>query len=216
VKIFFDVDGVLIDGWHVNAALRKPWNDGLEADLGVNVRDFENVFFVTAEGEQNSIMDSCVMGKRDLKEALQAVLPALGYQGSVDDFVAYWFEKDSNINPDVFDIVSKLKTIPEVELFVATGQEHHRASYLWNQLAFSNHFEKIFYSANIGYLKSSTKFFEVINTELEILEQAPLFFDDSETVVNASIEAGWEGVVFNSVEDLRQHPKISELLSQNY
>jgi putative hydrolase of the HAD superfamily len=214
VKIFFDVDGVLIDGWHVNAALRKPWNDSLETDLGVNVKDFEDAFFATPVGEQISVMESCVMGKRDLKEALQSVLPMLGYQGTVDDFVSYWFDKDSNLNPDVFDIVAKLKAIPEVELFVATGQEHHRASYLWDQLAFSNHFEKIFYSANIGYLKSSTKFFEVINAELEILEQveAPLFFDDSETVVNTSIEAGWEGVVFNSVEDLRQHPRISELL----
>ena len=214
MNIFFDVDGVLIDGWHVNAALRKPWNDSLEADLGVNVKDFEDVFFVITKGEQFSMMDSCVMGKRDLKEALQNVLPTLGYQGSVDDFVSYWFEKDSNINLDVFDIVARLKTIPDVELFVATGQEHHRASYLWDQLAFSSHFEKIFYSANIGYLKSSTKFFEVINTELEISElvEAPLFFDDSETVVNASIEAGWEGVVFNSVDDLRQHPRISALI----
>ena len=214
MKIFFDVDGVLIDGWHVNAALRKPWNDSLETDLGVNVKDFEDVFFAIPEGKRFSIMESCVMGKRDLKEALQSVLPVLGYQGSADDFVSYWFEKDSNINPDVFDIVVQLKTIPEVELFVATGQEHYRASYLWDQLAFSNHFEKIFYSANIGHLKSSTKFFEVINAELEIPEQVdtPLFFDDSESVVNASIEAGWEGVVFNSVDDLRLHPKISELL----
>ena len=214
MKLFFDVDGVLIDGWHVNAALRKPWNDSLEADLGVAVKDFEDVFFVVPEGEQISVMDSCVMGKRDLKEALQTVLPTLGYQGSVDDFVSYWFEKDSNINQDVFDVVAQLKAIPEVELFVATGQEHYRASYLWDQLAFSNHFKKIFYSANIGYLKSSTKFFEVINTELEIPERGepPLFFDDSEAVIAASIEAGWEGVVFNSIDDLRQHPRISALI----
>jgi len=214
LKLFFDVDGVLIDGWHANAALRKPWSDSLEADLGVNVKDFEAVFFVIAEGERISIMDSCVMGKRDLKEALQTVLPTLGYQGSVDDFVSYWFEKDSNINLEVFDIVAQLKAIPEVELFVATGQEHYRALYLWDQLAFSSHFERIFYSANIGYLKSNTKFFEVINTELGIAElvQTPLFFDDSEAVVEAAIEAGWEGVVFNSVDDLRQHPRISELI----
>lgn len=214
MKLFFDVDGVLIDGWHANAALRNPWNDSLEADLGVNVKDFEEVFFVIPEGERISIMDSCVMGKRDLKEALQTVLPMLGYQGSVDDFVSYWFEKDSNINLEVFDIVTQLKAIPEVELFVATGQEHYRALYLWDQLAFSSYFERIFYSANIGYLKSNTKFFEVINTELGIAElmETPLFFDDSEAVVDAAIEAGWEGVVFYSVDDLRQHPRISELI----
>lgn len=26
LKIFFDVDGVLIDGWHSKPERRKPWN----------------------------------------------------------------------------------------------------------------------------------------------------------------------------------------------
>lgn len=214
MNIFFDVDGVLIDGWHVNTELRKPWNTSLEADLGVNVKDFEDAFFGIPDGERHSIMDTCVMGKKDLKDALQSVLPTLAYRGTVEDFVAYWFEKDSNINQEVFDIVAQLNTIPEVELFVATGQEHYRASYLWDQLEFSNHFTKIYYSANIGYLKSSPEFFEAINVELEVRElaEAPLFFDDSETVIKASMEAGWEGVIYNSIDDLREYPKILELL----
>ena len=214
MKIFFDVDGVLIDGWHVDAELRKPWNATLEQDLGVNAEEFEDAFFSAREGEQNSIMELCVMGKHDLKEALLAILPTLGYRGSVEEFVSYWFEKDSNMNPDVFDIVTQLKAIPEVELFVATGQEHYRASYLWDQLEFSNYFKKIFYSADIGFLKSSPEFFKAINVELEIpvLAEAPLFFDDSETMVKTSMEAGWEGVVFNSIDDIRQHPRILELL----
>ena len=214
MKIFFDVDGVLIDGWHVNAELRKPWNANLEADLGVNARDFEHAFFSPTDGVPNSIMDTCVMGKQDLKVALQSVLPTLGYRGSVEEFVSYWFEKDSNINPDVFEIVTQLNTIPDIELYVATGQEHHRASHLWDQLGFSSHFKKIYYSANIGYLKSRPEFFEAINVELGVneLAETPLFFDDSEIVVKASRAAGWEGVIFNSVDDLRQHPKIAALL----
>ena len=214
MKIFFDVDGVLIDGWHVDPDKRKPWNVTLEADLGVNVKAFEKVFFFPGEGEEQSVMEYCVTGKRDLKEALQSVLPGLGCQGTVEEFVAYWFEKDSNINQSVFDIVASLSTIPGVELFVATAQEHYRASYLWNELGFSRYFKKIFYGAEIGYTKSNPEFFEVINGELDVGGQpgTPLFFDDSPTVVAASVEAGWEGVVFNSVEDLLNHPKILELI----
>jgi len=115
VKIFFDVDGVLIDGWHENVELRKPWNANLEADLGVNVKEFEDAFFGVPDGERISIMDTCVMGKQDLKEALLVVLHTLGYRGSVEEFVSYWFEKDSNINPEVFDIVTQLNAIPEVD-----------------------------------------------------------------------------------------------------
>jgi putative hydrolase of the HAD superfamily len=40
LKVFFDVDGVLIDGWHANSALSKRWDLTLEADLGVDREAF--------------------------------------------------------------------------------------------------------------------------------------------------------------------------------
>jgi FMN phosphatase YigB (HAD superfamily) len=42
MKIFFDVDGVLIDGWHANSALRKPWDAMLEVDLVSTGKPFES------------------------------------------------------------------------------------------------------------------------------------------------------------------------------
>jgi putative hydrolase of the HAD superfamily len=162
-------------------------------------------------------MDACVVGEQDLKVALQSILPSLGYLGSTDDFISYWFEKDSNINHEVFGIVDQLNAIPGVELFVATGQEHQRASYLWNELGFSSHFEKIFYSASVGHLKNNSNFFEVINSELGLIERGeiPLFFDDSDIVVGVSRKAGWDGVIFNAIDDLRCHAKIEALLKNH-
>jgi putative hydrolase of the HAD superfamily len=100
--IFFDVDGVLIDGWHANSALRKPWDATLEADLGINREAFQKLFFGTPGSQSASPMFECLTGRRDLGDALDDILPKVGYQGNTDDFMRYWFKKDSNVNADVF------------------------------------------------------------------------------------------------------------------
>jgi putative hydrolase of the HAD superfamily len=82
-------------------------------------------------------------------------LPAVGYSGPVDAFLRYWFEKDSHINATVMDAVRRLSRNPDVELYLATGQEHHRAAYLWDELGFKAHFKDIFYSARLGHLKDA-------------------------------------------------------------
>lgn len=212
MKIFFDVDGVLVDGWHDNPELRKPWSASIEVDLGVDLAEFEKQFFVTKRSELGSLMDACVGGHRDLKEALTEVLPHVGYTGNVDDFVRYWFEKDSNVSNEVFDLVDTLQSIPGMELFIATGQEHHRAAYLWNELEFSKHFTDMFYSADLGFLKSDIRFYESINARLGITAGGQsLFFDDREDVVKTARLSGWDAAAFNSAADIRSHPRLSHL-----
>jgi len=211
VKIFFDVDvdGVLIDGWHVNPDLRKPWSANIEADLGVNLAQFESLFFETRYNDTGSLMDSCMVGEQDLKDALVQVLPELSYAGSVDEFVNYWFERDSNVSIEVQKVVKQLRSNSELELFIATGQEHHRAAFLWQELGFSAYFKEMFYSADLGYLKDDPRFFESINQHLKISHQEkPIFFDDREDIVALARQAGWDSTVFNSVDDIVAHPRL--------
>lgn len=213
MKIFFDVDGVLIDGWHVNPDLRKPWNVNIEADLGVNLAEFERLFFKTRHNDTGSLMDSCLIGEQDLKDALAQVLPRLGYVGGVDEFVNYWFERDSNVSVEVQKAVKQLGSNSELELFIATGQEHHRAAFLWQNLRFSGYFKEMFYSADLGYLKNDLRFFTLINQRLKIsLQEKPIFFDDREDVVALARQAGWDSIVFNSVDDIVAHPRLMPYL----
>jgi len=212
MKIFFDVDGVLVDGWHVNPELRKPRNASIEADLGVNLSEFEHKFFIEKSNPLGSAMDACVAGQRDLKDALAEVLPQVGYQGHVEDFVHYWFEKDSNVSIEVLELVKTLSLTTDIELFIATGQEHFRAAYIWNKLRFSELFKQMFFSADIGYLKSDIRFFTTINSRLGVSEtERPIFFDYREDVVMLAHQAGWDAVVFHTIEDIRSHPRLNEL-----
>lgn len=212
VKVFFDVDGVLIDGWHSDSALRKPWDATIDTDLGVDREAFQQMFFGSSENRSISPMFDCITGRRDLKDALVEVLPKVGYNGSVERFVRYWFEKDSNVNADVFGLVRKLRQQGDTQLFVATGQEHHRARYLWNELAFSDLFDDIYYSARLGLPKKDIRFFEAINETLGIgSEERPLFFDDQPEIAELAARVGWDVTVFRSAGDLRQHPRLRHM-----
>jgi putative hydrolase of the HAD superfamily len=212
VKIFFDVDGVLIDGWHSKPELRRPWDATIEQDLGIDKGAFREKFFGSAASNR-AVIHACVRGERDLKEALAATLPTVGYAGSVDAFMRYWFEKDSHINREVMESVKRLARHDHLELYLATGQEHYRAAYLWDELGFKDHFKDIFYSARLGHLKNAPEFFLEINRVLRIgPDERPLFFDDREDVAALAREAGWDACVFNTVADLLTHPRLSNLL----
>lgn len=211
MKVFFDVDGVLIDGWHADPSRRKPWDATIKEDLGVDRNAFQSLFFGMDGNRSSSRMAACVRGQADLKSALADVLPQTGYRGHVDEFVRYWFEKDSNLQPEVFASASVLRS-NGARIFVATGQEHHRARYLWNDLRFADHFERIFYSAEVGFLKKEIGFFEAINRALGISpEEQPLFFDDQPEIVEIAKRAGWDAVVYRSVEDIHRHPRLKNL-----
>jgi putative hydrolase of the HAD superfamily len=81
LKIFFDVDGVLIDGWHGKPERRKRWDATIERDLGVDSKAFQERFFDSPTAGSPSLMHACLSGACDLKEALARVLPSIGYAG---------------------------------------------------------------------------------------------------------------------------------------
>lgn len=216
MKIFFDVDGVLIDGWHVDPALRNPWDANLEEDLGIDRVALERALFHSPTDGSDAPMLTCIKGGLDLKEALALILHDLGYHKPVDRFLAYWFEKDSNINKAVLEVVDLLRKKEGVAPYIATGQEHHRAAYLWNDLAFSDRFDGMFYSADLGLAKDNPAFFQEINSRLAISsDEHPLFFDDRPNVVGAAREAGWDAHVFRGVSDLTGNSRIVALLEGN-
>ncbi len=213
MKIFFDIDGVIIDGWHSKPARRKPWDTTIEQDLGVSREAFQRAFFTPPQRGADSLMSACLRGEGDLKDTLAELLPTLGYRGSVDAFVEYWFVKDSNINQDVLEIVKRLRQCEEVELYLATCQEHHRAAYLWNDLGLKELFNDIFYSARLGVPKDRTGFFDKINAQLDISpSERPLFFDDAEKVVATARAAGWDAHIFDTVKDLSRNPRLVRIL----
>ncbi len=212
MKVFFDIDGVLINGWHAKPERRRPWDATIAKDLGIDGAIVRQLLFETRTSAPPAY-HACAIGRRDLKEALAEILPSAGYTGSVDAYLRYWFEHDAVLNDPVLDVVRRLGRHAGVELHIATIQEHHRAAFLWNDVGLRNHFRDIWYSARVGHLKYAPEFFATVNEALGIAPgERPLFFDDTEEIVAVACAAGWDAHVFDSVADLHHHPRLEHLL----
>lgn len=205
--VFFDVDGVLVHGYHANPARVRAWDANMLADMGVDPGRFRTDFTF------DIFMKKVIIGEMALVDALERRLPSLGFRGSPMAFAHYWLTQDSVLNQDLLDVVRRLKQSGACRLYVATNQEHLRANWLWSHLGLSELFEDIFYSARIGVQKPHRQYFDFIEHRIGPQDEPPLFFDDSPKVIDGARAHGWEAVLFDTVDDCTSHPWIAERLA---
>jgi putative hydrolase of the HAD superfamily len=204
--VLFDVDGVLVNGYHARPEKHVRWNENLLADLGVDPDRFN------AEFIYDVFVKKVIVGQMSLLEALERTLPGLGYRGPAMAFVGYWLSHDSNVNEAMLDVVRRLKAAGGSRLFLATNQEHMRAQWLWQTLKFGELFEDMFHSARVGHAKPARPYFEWVSNRLGPQAEKPLFFDDREDIVKAARQHGWEAVQVDDIGDVTSHPWIAERL----
>lgn len=204
--VLFDVDGVLVHGYHGRPEqLQKRWDENLLEDLGIDPARFQ------AEFIYDVFIKKVIVGKMGLVEALDRVLPSLGYRGPTQRVVTYWLEHDSALDPALLDLVRALKSAG-TRLYLATNQEHLRAQWLWQSLRLGEVFDDIFYAARLGVAKPNAGFFAEVDRRLGPQTEPPLFFDDTPKVIDGARRAGWEAVEYRSIADCRDHPWIAERL----
>jgi putative hydrolase of the HAD superfamily len=204
--ILFDVDGVLVHGYHAKPAFSRHWDEQLETDFGIRRSDFRDRFIRT-------VFESEVLtGKLSLYEALEAVLPTIGHDGDPQELIDYWMQRDAVATPGLLPYVERLHACPSVRLFIATNQEAVRASYLMSTMGFGRYFQDIFNSARLGILKPDPQFFVRIEALLNRPNDKPTFFDDRENVVEAARLAGWDAHQFDRPEDILKSKIVVSLL----
>lgn len=204
--VFFDVDGVLVHGYHANPARVRAWDATLLADIGIDPEQFRRDFIF------DIFVKKVIVGQMSLIDALERRLPAFGYTDSPVRFAHYWLSRDSVLNTPLLDVVDRLKASGACRLYIATNQEHLRANWLWGHLGLCELFEDIFYSARIGIQKPDARYFDFIEQRIGPQSEPPLFFDDSPKVVEGARKHGWEAVLFDTVEDCIAHPWIAARL----
>jgi putative hydrolase of the HAD superfamily len=205
--VFFDVDGVLVHGYHARPDLTRRWNENLLADLGVDPDRFNAEFIF------DIFIKKVVVGEMAIIDALERRLPGLGYKGSPMTFLHYWLSHDSTLNAELIDTVRRLKARDDLRLYIATNQDHTRAQWLWQTLGLGELFEDIFYSARAGIRKPEKGFFDFVEHRIGPQSQPPLFFDDTPKVIEGARKHGWEAVQFDTVADCTSHPWIAERLA---
>jgi putative hydrolase of the HAD superfamily len=197
--ILLDADGVVLRGRHKYFSQRFSEEKGVSLDL---ILPFFKGDFLKAQ-----------IGEMDIKTILPGYLNAWGWEGDVDSFLKYWFSGESEIDSEMLDQLRYLKEKSGVHLYLATDQEKHRASYLWNDLGLKNDFDGSFFSCDLGVRKSNGEFFNKIFDALIIKAGDEIYFwDDDEKNVEVARGMGIEAEVFTDVSEWRD--AVREILGE--
>jgi putative hydrolase of the HAD superfamily len=193
--VIFDADGVVVFPWQFSRYL--------EQEHGITP-EMTRAFF-------RGVFNDCLIGKLDLKEALQSVLPEWGWQQSADDFVAVWLEVENAVDTRVIDVIRILRRAGLI-CCLATSQERYRAEYMATVMGFAEIFDQLFFSCKLGCQKPDHVYYDTVARSLDLEERSILFWDDSQSNVESARECGWNAEVYTDFAAFEE--KLSAYLSQ--
>ncbi|MFI5029609.1 MAG: HAD family hydrolase [Reyranellales bacterium] len=181
--LVLDIDGVV-------SLPRPPWHAALKQDIGLDYEELVRDFFRKDWGE-------VVRGRLDLYVALHEYFETKGLADRLEEFVAYWFEKDAVIDRELLAIADSWRRRTGGRVFAASNQEHHRVAYLRDRAGLGAHFDEIIYSAALGVCKPDRVFYTNAQARMGVsAAQAILFVDDSAANVDGARMAGWRAMLY--------------------
>lgn len=189
--LMLDVDGVVINGRPEDG---QSWATDIERDLGVVPERLHAIFFAPHWAD-------IVIGRKKLFDVLEACLPELSPSLTAQEFIDYWFEKDSGVDEAVLAECDELRD-RGTRVFLATNQEHMRAGYLMDRLALRHHVDGIVYSAQIAARKPQRAFFDAAVKRTGSAPEDTLLVDDTKANVDAALEAGWGAIQWSKGSSL--------------
>jgi putative hydrolase of the HAD superfamily len=193
--LVLDIDGVVSLAQPGSPA---PWYATLQEDWGLSHdREMAPEFFL------QPVFMEVLRGRLDLYVALHEYLEGKGLADRLEEFVAYWFEKDAVIDRDVLAEADAWRKRTGGRVFAAGNQEHHRAAYLRDQQGLGAHFDEIIYSAALGVCKPERVFFTNAQARMGVtVAQSILFVDDRTPNVDGARMAGWRAMLYRGRDSL--------------
>lgn len=138
-----------------------------------------------------------VTGRKDLKQYIEDNLHLLKWDGSAEEFLDYWFELEDVKNEPLLDAIRDCRKMG-IPCYIATEQEKYRTEYIRTRM-FSDDFDGIFSTAEIGMQKNDPRFFEAIIKSLGVDPADVVYFDDSRSRLDAASQAGIQAHLYGSV-----------------
>jgi len=195
--LVLDIDGVVS---LAQPGSPNPWYATLKEDWGLD-HDTELApgFFLKPEFME------VLRGRLDLYVALHEYFETKGLADRLEEFVSYWFEKDSDIDRGVLAQADAWRKRTGGRVFAATNQEHHRIAYLRDELGLGAHFDEIVYSAALGVCKPDRVFYTNAQARMGVtVAQSILFVDDKTSNVDGARMAGWRAILYRGPESLER------------
>lgn len=179
-KIFaFDADGVMVPAWGFRKALADRYNITPE---------MTSTFF-------HGPFNACLVGQADLRQVVEPFLAEWGWRGSVDDFLAFWFESEGQVDADMKLAVGSLRA-EGFPCLLASSQEKYRAAYMRTEMGLGNLFDHLYFSCEIGAKKPEPAYFQAVQSDLCREGPSIVLWDDSIRNVTGAKQAGWGAYQF--------------------
>ncbi len=182
--VAFDIDNVLMP-------IRFP--SILPKALGISA-SAANDFFAGP-------FEDCLLGKGDVRERIRPYLALWGWQGTVEEFQAFWFRVDSDAFPPGLRLAERLRAAG-VLCVLASTQEEHRARHLEKLLGVPHRFEVAFFSCRLQCRKPDPEFFLTVSRTIKMAPEEILLIDDDARNVAGAQAVGWNAVQFQIGDDL--------------
>jgi len=181
--IIFDADGMLVNGEKFSIALKRDYNvDPAQ----------EKEFF-------NTVFQDCLVGKADLKEAVTPYLKGLGWPGTAEELLDYWFTTEHHLDEPLMECIRTLRQ-SGLKVVLATNQEKYRTQYMLEHMGFDTVFEKIYSSAHLGLKKPDVAFFDKIVADMGFSKKEMLFWDDDQINIKGALKSGLHAELYTEYE----------------
>ncbi len=196
--LLLDADGVVLKkGEYFSERFSREYNVPLEEVL---------VFFKNVYGD-------CQAGTKDLKQELVPYLRQWNWEGSVDDFLDYWFE-DVEINTETMGAIQEFKQ-RGIPVYLASNNEHYRARAI--EAVLGDMLDGYFFSADLKVKKTSSEYFKKVAEDLGVETSEMHFVDNDERNINAAKEAGLNARLFSDkvIKELLEENTLTEFKIKN-
>lgn len=188
--ILFDNDGVVIHSPMFSHQYEKEFGYPAEKMLAF----FKGPF------------TKCLVGASDLKEEVTPYVKEWGWTGSVDEFLAFWFQAENHPDTSLVDYIRSLRQ-QGIPCYLATNQEKYRTAFLRNEMDFKNIFDKVYSSTELGHKKPSPEFFEAIIADISKAQPIDpgeiLFCDDTLENIEAAKKLGFQTYHYGNLVELK-------------
>jgi putative hydrolase of the HAD superfamily len=136
---------------------------------------------------------ACQEGAKDLREELVPFLESWGWQGSVDDFMDYWFE-DVVLDQDFLEEIQGYRE-KGIKCYLASNNEHYRSRKI--ETILGDMLDGYFFSADLKVKKGNPDYFRAVLEKLNVEPSEVGFVDNEDKNVESAREVGIKAQLFS-------------------
>ena len=151
---------------------------------------FERLTAIGGEGFADAVFEAelkPLRGERPFRDAVAEVLQGRTLSVDADVVLSLW--DDIDVDGAAFELIAQVRAAG-TPCYLATNQQDHRVRFMRETLGYDEHFDGVFYSSELGAMKPTPAYFEIVLDKLGIDAAATVFIDDSAANVETASTLG--------------------------